>query len=101
MDVAGRFGKNLAHCRRRLNLSQEELGARASLDRAQIALLEGGERMPRIDTLVKLAGALSVSPDELLEGICWRPGTVVAGAFELADDEGDDSDSETGPRSRA
>lgn len=84
MDVAGRFGENLARCRKRSSLSQEELGFRASLNRTQIGILERGERLPRIDTLVKLAGALSVSPGELLDGIDWRPGTASPGGFELA-----------------
>jgi transcriptional regulator with XRE-family HTH domain len=83
MDVAGRFGENLARCRKRADLSQEELGLRAGMSRAQIGVLERGERLPRIDTLVKLAGALSVPPDELLRGIDWRPGSVRAGSFEL------------------
>lgn len=82
-DVAGRFGENLIRCRKRAKLSQEELGFRASLHRTQIGVLERGGRLPRIDTLVKLAGALSVSPGELLEGIVWRPGTASVGGFEL------------------
>lgn len=92
MDVAGKFGKNLTRCRRRANLSPEELGARAALDRSEIGILERGECLPHIDILVKLAGALSVSPDELLEGIAWRPGTTIAGGFEPTidlDKEGD------------
>lgn len=90
MDVAGQFGRNVARCRRRANLSAEELGARAALDRAQIEKLERGRCLPHIDVLVKLAGALSVSPDELLKGIGWRPGTTIAGGFELAvEDDGE------------
>lgn len=69
MDVAGQFGKNLVRCRRHANLSQEELGARASLSRSHIETLERGGCLPHIDVLVKLAGGLSVSPDELLQGI--------------------------------
>jgi transcriptional regulator with XRE-family HTH domain len=87
MDVAGRFGENLARCRQRANLTQEKLGLRAAMDRTQIGILERGERLPRIDTLVKLAGALSVSPDELLHGIAWRPGAVTTGGFERVDDD--------------
>lgn len=90
MDVAGRFGENLARCRKRANLSQEELGLRAGMNRAQIGVLERGERLPRIDTLMKLAGALSVSADELLDGIGWRPGAIKMGSFQLADKGADD-----------
>jgi transcriptional regulator with XRE-family HTH domain len=37
-----------------------------------IALLERGLRSPRLDTIVKLAGALEVEPCELLRGMAWR-----------------------------
>jgi transcriptional regulator with XRE-family HTH domain len=82
MDVAGRFGENLARCRGRADLTQEELGLRAAMSGTEIDTLERGERLPRIDTLVRLAGALSVSPDELLRGIGWRPGATMPGRFE-------------------
>lgn len=82
VDVAARFAENLVRCRKRADLSQEGLGIRASLHRTEISLLERGTRIPRIDTLVKLAGALSVSPDVLLEGIAWRPGSTSVGGFE-------------------
>lgn len=42
-----------------------------------------GERLPRVDTLVKLAGALGVTPCELLEGITWNPGNWSRGEFEV------------------
>jgi transcriptional regulator with XRE-family HTH domain len=83
VDIAGRFGENLTQCRKRAKLSQEELGFRASLHRTQIGVLERGGRLPRIDTLIKLAGALEVSPADLLAGIVWRPGTASVGGFEL------------------
>lgn len=36
MKVADQFGKNLAYCRRRAKLSQEELAVRASLHRTAV-----------------------------------------------------------------
>lgn len=82
VDVAARFGENLIRCRRRADVSQEELGIRASLHRTEIGILERGARLPRIDTLVKLAGALSIPPEDLLEGIVWKPGSATVGEFE-------------------
>lgn len=82
MSVAERFGDNLRRCRKQAGLSQEEVGQRAAMNRTQVAAAERGERLPRIDTLMKLAGALEVSPDELLEGIVWRPGEVRRGGFQ-------------------
>jgi len=85
-EVATQFGRNLVRCRRRAGLSQEELGIRASLHRTAIGMLEQGERLPRIDTLLKLAGAMSIPPSELLEGIDWTtPGESVEGRFSISD----------------
>ena len=86
MDVAARFGENLVVYRRRANLSQEELGFRASLHRTEIGQLERGDRLPRIDTLVKLAGALSIPPGDLLKGIAWTAGGTRAGRFKVRED---------------
>jgi len=82
MGVAGRFGENLRRCRKRAGLSQEAVGLRAGLHRTEVGLLERGERTPRIDTAVKLAGALDVDPGDLLAGIAWQPGRFERGRFD-------------------
>lgn len=87
-SFAVHFGGNLRRCRRRVAISQEELGARASLHRTEIGLLERGDRVPRSDTLVKLASALGVRPEELLKGIDWKPDSVKRGGFEFRSAEG-------------
>jgi transcriptional regulator with XRE-family HTH domain len=81
VDIAARFGDNLARCRRRADLSQDELSVRASLHRTEVSQLERGLRLPRIDTLVKLTASLEVSADELLAGIAWDPGDTRVGRF--------------------
>jgi transcriptional regulator with XRE-family HTH domain len=80
-----KFGRNLWRCRRRASMSQEELGARAGLHRTEIGMLEHGTRLARVDTLMKLAGSLSVSPMELLEGIHWTPGESAEGGFAISE----------------
>jgi transcriptional regulator with XRE-family HTH domain len=87
--VAGQFGDNLRYCRRKAKLSQEDLGFGASLHRTEVGLLERGARVPRIDTLMKLAGALSIAPEELLDGIDWQPGSRRPGGFGIASPEPD------------
>ncbi len=82
MDIAARFGDNLVRCRRRADLSQDELSVRASLHRTEISQLERGLRVARIDTLIKLMGSLEVSADELLAGMKWDPGSTRIGRFE-------------------
>jgi transcriptional regulator with XRE-family HTH domain len=90
LDVARRFGENLIAARKRVGMSQEEVGWRASLHRTEVSILERGARLPRIDTLVKLAGAIGVPAERLLEGIVWRPGSTRLGGFEnpAGDEEG-------------
>jgi len=85
--AAERFAANLVKARERAGLSQEELGFRASLHRTEVGMLERGHRVPRIDTLVKLAGALGVPPDNLLDGIDWTPGGTLVGRFLIGDEE--------------
>jgi DNA-binding XRE family transcriptional regulator len=79
--VALRFGYNLRRCRQLSGLSQEELGERASLHRTEVGKLEKGERLARIDTLIRLAGAMSIRPEELIEGIHWTPAQTKYGTF--------------------
>lgn len=85
VSVGKRFGENLARHREAAGLSQEEVGFRASVHRTEISGLERGLRVPRIDTVAKLAGALGVKPAGLLEGIAWTPATLQPGSFELPD----------------
>jgi transcriptional regulator with XRE-family HTH domain len=84
-EVAIQFGRNLFRCRRRAAMSQEELGSLASLHRTEIGMLEQGTRLARVDTLMKLAGALSISPVELLEGIHWVPAYSKEGSFSISE----------------
>jgi len=50
-------------------------------------LLERGERMPRVDTALRIAGSLGVPLDDLTAGLEWRPGyeIVVPGAWEAVE----------------
>jgi transcriptional regulator with XRE-family HTH domain len=81
MNVARQFGRNLAYCRGRAKLSQEELAVRASLHRTAVGQLERAKRVPRIDTVVKLAGSLGTPHAELLDGMGWDPGGTKLGQF--------------------
>jgi transcriptional regulator with XRE-family HTH domain len=82
-----RFGHNLARCREGAGISQEELSFRASIHRTEVSLLERGERMPRVDTALRIAGSLGVPLDDLIAGLEWRPGyeIVVPGAWEAVE----------------
>jgi transcriptional regulator with XRE-family HTH domain len=83
-DIAERFGANLKRARRLVCLSQEQVSLRASLHRTHIGMLEQGERLPRIDTLIKLMGAVEADAADLLDGIAWVPGNLRIGQFAFA-----------------
>lgn len=90
MAVADQLGANLAYCRRRAKLSQEELAVMASLHRTAVGQIERGERVCRVDTLVKLAGSLEIPPEELLDGMNWEPGGTQLGRYTLHDERDPD-----------
>jgi transcriptional regulator with XRE-family HTH domain len=84
MEISDRFGENLKMHRRRAGLSQEELSSRANLHRTEIGMLERGIRLPRLDTIIKVAGGIEIDPGDLCEGMTWRPAGFKHGRFELA-----------------
>lgn len=63
-QAAERIGRNVFMARRRAGFSQEELGALAGLHRTEVGMVEKGERLPRVDTLLKLAASLAVPVGE-------------------------------------
>ena len=81
MSVGKCFGANFARCRKEAGLTQEAVSHMAGLHRTEIGTLERGNRIPRIDTLVKLAATVGVKPEALLEGIVWEPGKIYSGGF--------------------
>ena len=81
MSVAKTFGTNLSRHRGANGLSQEEVGRMADLHRTEVSQLERGLRVPRIDTLIKLAATLGVTPAALLAGIEWQPAEIRPGGF--------------------
>jgi transcriptional regulator with XRE-family HTH domain len=73
-DHTERFAENVRRLRRREGISAEELGFRAGVHRNHVGSIERGETEPRLGTLIRLIGALGTTPNEILDGIAWRPG---------------------------
>ena len=85
--TSARFAANVLRLREAAGISQEELAFRADVHRTQISLIEGGQRLPRLETLVKLAGALGVTVNDLVDGIAWEPYEQLSGGFAVTPDE--------------
>lgn len=63
---ASGFGKRLRALRLEQGLTLEALGLRAGMRHQQIVRLESGQREPNWQTVLRLAAALSVTPDAFL-----------------------------------
>lgn len=64
----GKFAENLASYRMQRKLSQEELAKRVGVSQAAIAQYETGAMVPRLYVTVKIANALSIKIDDLVNG---------------------------------
>ena len=60
-------GERIRKFRTEKKLSQNALGSRLGISQQQIAQYELGTRTPKIDTLVKIANALDIDIDKLLD----------------------------------
>ncbi|WP_334162653.1 helix-turn-helix domain-containing protein [Phenylobacterium sp.] len=67
MDVVKLLGRNVKAWRRQRGLTQEELAARADMDRSYVSDLERGQRNPSVKALGRLALALDIEPALLLQ----------------------------------
>jgi len=69
-------------------MTQDEFALLCDVHRTTIGLLERAERIPGIDVLVRLAGALEMTPNDLLEGLSWEPdrGGEPLGAYNIGGD---------------
>jgi transcriptional regulator with XRE-family HTH domain len=68
-DLAVAFGRVLRRYRLSAGLSQEKLALEAGLQRNYISLLELGQNQPTITTLFKLAGVLSIDPEQIVQAV--------------------------------
>jgi transcriptional regulator with XRE-family HTH domain len=86
------LAENIRLARKGAGLSQEQLGERAGLHRTEISQIERGNRIPRADTLFKIAVSCNLEhPGSFFHGLRWTPpaqlgkGTWVAGYAAEAD----------------
>lgn len=62
-----RFAKNMKKLREAKGLSQGDIHRATGIDRAYISNLEAGKQNPTLETIAKIAEALDVSSDKLLQ----------------------------------
>jgi len=65
MDIKKSFGKIVRTRRRALDMSQEDLGEKAELNRGYISDIERGLRNPSLEVIDRIARALGMDLAEL------------------------------------
>ncbi len=86
-ELALRLGEILKAARERAGISQEELGMCAGLHRTAVGQLERGERTPRADSVIRLAGSLGIPAGDLLAGVVWNPSVYRVGDYTVEQTE--------------
>lgn len=76
MDVAEAFGVVVRELRLEAGLTQEQLGFEAGIRRTFVSVLELGQQQPTLTTIFKLAPALGLAPEELIERVSRRINTL-------------------------
>jgi transcriptional regulator with XRE-family HTH domain len=82
--IADAFGKLVRAARTKSGKTQEDVASLSGLHPTTISQAELGKVIPRLDTLIRIAGALERDPGELIPDIRWRPLPLSpAGEFEI------------------
>lgn len=71
-----RFADNVYRAREVAGIDQKEAAKRAALTRSALDKIEGGEYIPTLDVLIRLAGAYSTTVGDFVNGVVWRPSSV-------------------------
>jgi len=71
--LAERFAANVIWFRVKAGLTQQELADRTGMNRTALSALERGLRLPRLDTILKLAAGLGVGNSKLVAWMWWDP----------------------------
>ena len=71
-DWRGIVGGNVRRLRQNAGLTQEQLAFEASIDLTYVGGIERGRRNPSLLVMVRIAEALNVGPESLLEGAYTR-----------------------------
>ena len=64
-----KIGLFIAKCRREKNMTQEDLAEKAGLTTNYIGMVERGEKIPSLETFIKILNALGVSADMVLSEV--------------------------------
>ena len=71
MDMSS-IGKNISKKRLAKYWKQDVLAGKAEVTTSYIGMIERGEKVPKLETLVRIINVLGATSDEILEGVINR-----------------------------
>ena len=63
------IGKRIKSAREKKGMTQEQLAERVNLSPMHVSVIERGNKLPRLETLINIANILDVSADILLQDV--------------------------------
>ena len=63
------IGNRIRDARERAHLTQEQLAEIVDISPTHMSVIERGVKTPKLDTFIRIANALGVSPDSLLQDV--------------------------------
>lgn len=71
MDMSS-IGKNIRKKREAKSWKQDVLAGKAELTTGYIGMIERGEKVPKLETFIRIVNELDATADEILEGVINR-----------------------------
>jgi transcriptional regulator with XRE-family HTH domain len=84
-----RFAANVERVCRQHDYSMDQLVERSGIEREELETIMRGETEVRVDSILRLAGALEVTPADFYEGVAWIPDGEGGGEFQIDELPGD------------
>ncbi len=78
------IGNRIKAARERAHLTQEQLAEIVDLSPTHLSVIERGAKTPKLDTFVRIANALGVSADALLQDVVDHASESVASEISAA-----------------
>lgn len=72
------IGRNIRKCREAQGIKRERLAEMTDLSVSYVSAIERGEKLPKLDTFIRIANTLQVSSDALLVDVLSVGNTIVA-----------------------
>jgi transcriptional regulator with XRE-family HTH domain len=84
-DARIRFAANVERLRAERGFSLGRLAERSGMEAKELEAILRGDSEARVDSILRLAGALEVSPGKLYEGVAWIPDGEGGGEYRVED----------------